>query len=124
MFSALLGLICPIGKVHKESNCLQLNIKFPFIWPCLPLEVSSDQNIGDNTVLVSVMTFWGKEDPAANEEEEEEQEEQERGRGSSEADDIELEEDNPSRQFPPTSLKILHLNNPLRRQCINIFLSP
>ena len=123
MFSALLGLICPIGKVHKESNCLQLNIKFPFIWPCLPLEGLSDENIGDTTALVSVMTYWGKEDPVAHEEEEEEEEEEE-GRRSSEADDIELEEDNPSRQFPPTSLKILHLNNPLRRQCINIFLSP
>ena len=38
-------------------------------------------------------------------------------------DDLEMEEV-PSSQFPPTSLKILDLNNPLRRQCINIVLSP
>ena len=38
-------------------------------------------------------------------------------------EDIELEEVT-SAQFPPTSLKILDLNNPLRRHCINIILSP
>ena len=68
----MLGLICPIGKVHKESNCLQLKIKFPFIWPCLLLEVPSDENIGDTTE-VSVMTYRTKEDPDEDDDQEEDQ---------------------------------------------------
>ena len=114
----LSGLICPIGKVHKESICLQLKIKFP--WPCLPLEFFSDENIGDNdNTVVSVMTYRGKDDSDADDD----QEDLAGVRRPSDTEDIEMEEVNVS-QFPPTSLKILDLNNPLRRQCINIILSP
>ena len=65
------------------------------------------------------MTYRGKDDSDADDD----QEDLAGVRRPSDTEDIEMEEVNVS-QFPPTSLKILDLNNPLRRQCINIILSP
>ena len=70
---------------------------------------------------VSVMTWRAKEDPDGNDDDD--QKEEDGDRRSSDVDDIEMEDIRFS-QFPPTSLKILDLNNPLRRHCINIILSP
>ena len=67
------------------------------------------------------MTWRAKEDPDDNDDDD--QKDEDGDRRSSDVDDIEMEDIRFS-QFPPTSLKILDLNNPLRRHCINIILSP
>ena len=71
---------------------------------------------------VSIMAWRAKEDPD-DDDDDGDQMDQDGDRRSSDMEDIEMEEISFS-QFPPTSLKILDLNNPLRRHCIKIILSP